>query len=222
MSEQGDGPTGSQSSGQSSGQASGQPSGQPGRYNRSFEGLVGAMIVIVLVVVGFVVYRGLFSDPQERRVESVDYLTDVRQLQESGFEAVYPATLPEGWRATEVRVVDPGEDPGLALNFFTDDDDFVGVRQVDEDVDDLLAASGVDDADEADPLEGVGDLAPTWAGWSDPDGDHAYSAEVGDRTVVVYGSVPAARLADLVGRLTRAPVPTPSGSATPGPATATD
>lgn len=188
-------------------------SGQGGRYNRSFEGLIGAMIVMVLVVVGFVLYRGLFSDPPELSVDAVDYRAEVADLQANGLDVVYPATLPDGWKATRVPF-EPGEKPRFGINFFTDDDDFVGLRQVEEDVDDLLEESGVEDADEADPLTGVGGVASTWEGWSDPnDGDHAFTAEVGGRTVLVYGDVPADELAELVGLLTEAPVPATTPSA---------
>ncbi|MDO9456939.1 DUF4245 family protein [Nocardioides sp.] len=195
----------------------GGPSGQAGRYNRSFEGLIGAMIVIVLVVVGFVVYRSIFSDPPVQPIPDVDYRAQVLDLQVNGLDdVVYPADLPDGWRSTEVRFK-PGQDQRLEINFFTDDKDFVGLRQVDEDVEDLLEESGVEDAAEEDPLTGdaAGSVADRWDGWSDEDGDHAYSAEVGSQTVLVYGSVSAGDLADLVGRLTTDALPSPSASSSP-------
>jgi hypothetical protein len=172
------------------------------------------MIVIVLAVGGFVVFAGTFRDPPERQVADEDYLATVSDLQEAGASVVYPADLPEGWQATEVRF-DPGERPAFELNLFTDDDEFVGLRQVDDDVDDLLDKAGVDDVSEGDPLTGVDGVAATWDAWTDPDGDRAYSALVGDETVLVYGRVSAERLADVVGRLTTDPVAdaaSPSGS----------
>lgn len=191
-------------------QASNAPSGRPGRYNRSFEGLIGAMVVMVLVVVGFVVYRGLFTDPQERRLDDVDYLDAVLGLQQAGFDVVYPADLPDGWQAT--GVLGARDDRVYGLNFYTGEDRFVGLVQADDDVDDLLEAAGVENAEEADALTGVNDVAPSWQGWADGgDDDHAFSAELpgGDgMTVVVYGSAPVDELADLVGRLTTAALAT--------------
>ncbi|MCW2814093.1 MAG: hypothetical protein JWN84_1548 [Nocardioides sp.] len=189
---------------------------QPGRYNRSFEGLIGAMIIIVLMVLAFVVYRGIFRDPPETELGTVDYRDEVLGLQSNDVDVVYPDSLPEGWRATEVRYV-PSEQPRFELNFFTDDDNFVGLRQVEEDVEDLLEAAGIEEPREEDPLTGdaAGDVVTQWDAWSDPDGDHAYSAEVGGRSVLVYGSVSAADLADLVGRLTDDALPTPAPSPTP-------
>lgn len=190
---------------------------QGGRYNRSFEGLIGAMIAIVLLVLAFVVYRGLFSDPPVQELESVDYSEQVLGLQTNGIEVVYPASLPEGWRATELRYDPNTEQPRFELNLFTDDDEFIGLRQVDEEVDDLLVESGVDDADESDPLTGAaaGSVAEQWDGWSDEDGDHAFtttvSTEVGEQTVLVYGSVPTEELVELVALLTTDPLATPAG-----------
>ena len=191
---------------------------QGGRYQRSFEGLIGAIIIIVVVVLAFVVFRGVFSDPPVQDLPEVDYREEVLGLQSNGIDVVYPADLPEGWQATEVRY-QPGERPRFELNLFTDDDDFVGIRQVEEDVDDLLEESGMEDADEADPLTGTaaGDVAGRWDAWSDTDGDHAYTTEVAGETVLVYGSVGADELADLVARLTTEALPTPAPSPTPTP-----
>src|SRR3954468_4352357 len=36
--------------------------GRPGRYQRSFGGLIGSMIVLVLVVLGIVAFRGAFRN----------------------------------------------------------------------------------------------------------------------------------------------------------------
>ena len=187
---------------------------QPGRYNRSFEGLIGAIIIIVVVVLGFVVFRGVFSDAPEQDIPEVDYREQVLGLQSNGVDTVYPTDLPEGWRATEVRF-EPGDSPRLELNFFTDGNDFVGLRLVDEEVEDLLEEAGLDRPVEEEPLVGVGDVAEQWDGWSDEDGDHAYSAEVGGATVLLYGSVSADVLADVVGRLSTEPLPTPGPSPSP-------
>lgn len=180
---------------------------QGGRYNRSFEGLIGAMIILVVAVLGFVVFRSLFSDPPVQPVPQVDYEALVSGLQDIGVEPVYPVDLPDGWRATEVRF-DPGKQPRVEINLYTDDKNFVGLRQVDDDVDDLLSEVGVDNPSKGDPLTGAaaGDVAGTWDAWTDEDGDHAYSATVGEDTVIVYGSVPADELADVVSRLTTDPV----------------
>jgi hypothetical protein len=189
---------------------------QGGRYTRSFEGLIGAIIIIVVAVLGFVVFRGLFSDPPEQDVPEVDLPMLVRGLQDIDVDVVYPADLPVGWSASKVSYT-PGERPRLEINLYTDDDEFVGIRQVDDDVDDLLEEAGIEDADEGTPLTGAdaGSVADRWDEWTDPDGDHAYTADVDGDTVLVYGAVSARDLAGVVGRLTTDPVPTATPSPSP-------
>ncbi|WP_170219268.1 DUF4245 family protein [Nocardioides litoris] len=195
---------------------------RPARYERSFSGLIAAIVVTVLAVGAFVLFTGTFRDPQERGVPTVEYLPLVRDLQASGATVVYPSSLPEGWRSTDVRY-EPGEEPRFELNLYTPDDDFVGLRQVAEEVDDVLGDAGVDDASEEDPLSGVEGPVATWQGWADPDGDRAYTAQVrtpsATDTVVVYGDVSAEELADLVRRLTTEPVP--DGTRSPAPTSST-
>ncbi len=200
----------------SAGTSSGAQPDQPGRYNRTANGLIGSMIVMVLAVVAFVLFRSVFSDDLDQgRPDPIDYLPSLQQLQANGYDAVYPPTLPEGWIVTSLDV-DPGDRPAYGLNFFTGDDKFVGLRQADEDVEDLLAEFVDEDVTEQQALTGVA-LGGTWEGWSDDGGDHAYSTTFGDDTVLVFGDVPADDLADLVALLTADALPAP-GAASPSPA----
>ena len=57
-----------------------------------------------------------------------------------------------------------------------------------------------------DPPAAEGSVAEAWQGFEDDGGDTAYAAEVGDRTVLVYGSASPADLQDLIERLTTEPV----------------
>lgn len=188
--------------------------GRPGRYQRTANGLIGSMIVTVLAVGAFVLVRSIFSDDLDvGRPQPIDYLPSVQQLQVSGYEPVYPPTLPEGWQVTNVDF-DPGERPAFGLNLFTSDDEFVGLRQADADVEDLLDEFVDEDVTQEQPLTGM-PFGGTWEGWSDEGGDRAYSTTFGDDTVVVFGDVSADELADLVALLTVAALPEPSASATP-------
>ncbi len=86
--------------------------GGGGRYNRSASGLIGSMIVIVLVVIGFVIFRDVFSkDVDQGAPDAVDYLETVEQYQAGGLTVVYPETLPDGWIATRAEA-EPVERPG--------------------------------------------------------------------------------------------------------------
>ena len=180
-------------------------SGRPGRYERSFGGLVAATVVLVLAVLAFVAFRGLFRDIPEVEPERVDYLPVVEALQQQGRRVAYPARLPEGWLPTSVTLGEP-DDPVWGIGVLTDEGDFVGLRQADEDVDDLLDTYVDEDAGEAEPLRVTGSVATDWDGYSDEGGDHAFATEVagaeGPETLLVFGSAPEEDLETFIGLLT--------------------
>jgi hypothetical protein len=182
-----------------------------GRYERSASGLLIAMVVTVVAVGAFVVLRSLFSNDIEIEPEKVDYLPRVAEVQATGFEPVYPPSLPKGWFATDVGM-EPGEPLGFRLNLLTADEKFVGLRQVRDDVDDLLEDYVDESTDEGDPFEVSGSVASTWETYSDDGGDLAYAAEVGEMIVLVYGSADREDLEQLVGSLTTRPLPSPAPS----------
>jgi hypothetical protein len=191
---------------------------RPGRYERSFGGLVGAVIVTVLVVVGFVVYTGIFRNAEETQRTPVDYVESVKGLQQSGVEVVYPATVPEGWTVVGVDVppVDLGQAPTIGLDLTTSSEDYVGFDVVADDADDALEEvyDNGETITESDPLTGSPGVVADWQGWTVGDRDHAYTATYEQRTLVVFGSADPDELADLVGRLTVEPLP----GVTPAPA----
>jgi hypothetical protein len=179
---------------------------RPGRYQRSGNGLVAAMLITVIAVVAFVGFRSLVRDEPDVEPEGVEYLDTVGLAQDGDVEPVYPAELPDGWIATRAEVL-PDAPPGFDLAMLTDDEDFVGMVWSGEPIDDLLAER-VDDEDveDADPLTVDGSVARQWNGYADPGGDLAYAAEVGDHVVLVYGSAPADDLRTVVESLTTAPL----------------
>ncbi|HWM72817.1 MAG TPA: DUF4245 family protein [Nocardioides sp.] len=179
---------------------------RPGRYQRSLNGLVGAMLITVVAVVCFVGFRALFTDEPDVKPEDVDYLEIVGLAQDADIEPVYPAELPEGWIATRAEVL-PDAPPGFDLALLTDDDEFVGLVWSGEPIDDLLVER-VDDEDveDADPLTVEGSVAGSWDGYADPGGDLAYAAEVKEHSVLVYGSAPEEDVRAVVESLTTAPL----------------
>jgi hypothetical protein len=186
------------------------PPEQPSRYNRSFGGLIAAMIVTVLFVAAYVGFRALTREQPDIRPE-VDYLSCVSYLQGAGVTAVYPQDLPSGWRANGIHF-ERGDPPQWRLGLLTADDKFIGVVQQKSDLDDLL-----DEYVDKSPSHGqdasvdntVG--ATSWQTWSDAGGDHAYSTELGSgplagQTLLVYGSAPVADQELVIQKLTLAPV----------------
>jgi len=174
---------------------------QAGRYQRSFSGMIGALLVTLLVIGGFVAFRALNRDEVDTGPETVDYLETVDAVQEGGISVLYPPSLPSGWRATSVDY-QPGEEPAWGLGFLTDGDTFVGVRQEDEPLDDLLAAYVDEQPAEVGEVDVSGAVEPTWRVFEDAGGDTAYAAKHGADWVLVYGSAPREDVEAMVGSLT--------------------
>ncbi|WP_295659041.1 DUF4245 domain-containing protein [uncultured Nocardioides sp.] len=177
---------------------------QAGRYQRSAGGMIGALIVTVAVIAAYIGLRALNREEVDVRPDTVDYLDTVATLQESGRAVAYPPTVPEGWRATSIDVV-PGDRPAWGLGVLTGEGAFVGVRQADESVDDLVEAYVDEQAAEGDPISTPGALAPRWETWTDEGGDVGYAAEVDGETVLVYGSAGAEEVRRLLELLTTEP-----------------
>ena len=183
---------------------------QPSRYDRSFGGLLGAMIVTVVFVAGYVGFRAVTRDQPDIQPD-VDYLSCVAFLQQADVAVVHPPALPKGWRATSVHF-ERGTPAAWRIGLLTDDDEFVGVVQEPRDVRDVVTTY-VDKApvegDDAAPANGLGITA--WKTWSDSGGDHAFSAQVSSgplagETLLVYGSAPVAAQETVLGSLTLDPV----------------
>ncbi|MBZ5741323.1 DUF4245 family protein [Nocardioides mangrovi] len=177
-------------------------SGTPGRYNRSFGGLVGSMIVLVLVVLGIVVFRGAFRDTPDYEPDHIDYLELVTSVQQLGLKPVYPPSLPDGWYVKDASYL-PGDRPAVDMVFTTADEHTAGIHQEDASDHGLIATYVGEAATEDDTKPLVTDLG-SWHSWTDTDGDHAWTTEIGDDTVLVYSSGDADDLRDLVESLTTA------------------
>lgn len=178
---------------------------RPSRYPRTFNGLIAAMVATVLFVAGYVGFRAVTRE-QPDVVQRADYLSDVRDLQAADVTVVFPCGLPAGWRATSTDF-ERGDPPQWGTGFVTDDDEFVGVRQEQADVDDLLGTyvdENPDQGEDASPTNSLG--VSTWETWSDSGGDRAFSGTLGGplagQTLLVYGSASVAQQEDLIARLT--------------------
>lgn len=182
---------------------------RPGRYNRSFGGLIAAMIATVVFVSAYIGFRALFRDQPDIRPD-VDYLACAAYLQAADETVVYPRELPEGWRSTSVAY-ERGTPATWRVGLVTDGDEFVGVVQQQADVEDLLDTyvdESADAGDDASPENSLG--VASWQTWSDSGGDHAFSTELTSgplegRTILVYGSAPVADQEELLGLLTTDP-----------------
>lgn len=173
---------------------------KPGRYQRSTPGLVGALIVTVGFVLVFVVWRALFRGDAEPVTPPVDWQESVKLADDAGLSIVRPTALPEGWTATSVDLA-AGDHPRWGLGLLTDDGDFVGIRQEDTSVAELVQVYIDKEADAGSDVTLTSPVATTWQTWSDDGGDLGYSTEVGEDSLLVYGSAPAADIEELIGLL---------------------
>lgn len=175
---------------------------QPSRYNRSFGGMTGALIVTVVFVLAFVLWRSLFRVDADETPQAVDWQESVALAEQVDFRVVHPSDLPAGWTATSVELAATG-DQRWGMGVLTEDGDFIGVRQQDASIDDLVQLYVDEEAEPGDDADVTSDVADTWQTFSDSGGDHGYATEVGDEAVLVYGSAPVADLETYLGLLTR-------------------
>ena len=180
--------------------------GQPGRYQRSASGMVGAMILCVLLVAGFVLFRSLVRTDPDGTPKALDYRSDVRDLQESGVDVIYPRSLPSGWKVTHVDYV-PGSTPGFGLSMLTPANQYVGFREDSRSVPDLLSTYVDANATGGDTATVEGAITSSWTTWADEGGDHAYATTYGGQSLLVFGSGSDADLRTVLTALTTEPLP---------------
>jgi len=185
------------------------PSGRPGRYQRSAVGLITSLVVTVAAIAGLLYFMGAFRPDFEVKPQAVDYLETVQSAQQAGLTPVYPETLPEGWIATGVDVT-PGDDPVFMVRMLTDDGRFAAVRQQDASASAMLA-HWVDEDTESRAGYTVPDdvrrpVVREWSGFGDAGGDSAYVAELGDETLLVFGSASPEDLQAIIDVLVTAPL----------------
>jgi len=180
-----------------------QGTGRPGRYQRSTNGLVGALIITVVVILGFAGFRALTRDNPDVQPTRVDYLGAVQGAQSTGFEIAYPPSLPKGWIARDVQV-EPGRRGSWSLAMLTATGRFAGVHQEDADLTDLVHTYVDENATEGKPVTIDSAVGNRWRTFSDSGGDHAYATERSHQWILVYGDAATTDLRWLAAHLTTA------------------
>ena len=175
---------------------------QPSRYTRSFGGMTGALIVTVVFVLAFVTWRGLFRGENDDTPQPVDWQDTVEVAERADLSVVHPRELPAGWTATSVDLVATGE-RRWGLGVLTGDGDFIGIRQEDASIDELVETYVDEKAEAGDDATVASEITDTWQTWSDEGGDHGFSTELDDEALLVYGSAPVADIETYLGLLTR-------------------
>jgi hypothetical protein len=158
---------------------------QPGRYQRSANGLVGAMLLLVLLVGGYAGVQALGRDHVAQPVQTVDYAPVVAEARAAGkLYVLAPDPMPGGWRATSVSY-QPGRSPTWHLGMLTDTGKYVGIEESLASEHDLVTTY-VDAA--ATRGRTVSLRGRTWRVWTDSGGDYALVLVTRKETVLVGGS----------------------------------
>jgi hypothetical protein len=171
---------------------------RPGRYQRSFAGMLGAMLVLVLVVGAFVVFRETTRDEPANPVEAVDFKRPAQFARdEADFALVAPQKLPEGWMATSVRFTQ-GDEQAWHLGMLTDERRYIGLEQSNRTVDDMVEDFVDEEAEQGEDITVDGE---TWESYTDAGDDLALVRESDDVTTVVVGRVSQETLEELIATL---------------------
>lgn len=171
---------------------------QPGRYQRSFSGMIGAMVVLLVVVIAFVLFRDLNRNEPESPVEPVDYRQPASYAREAAdFPLLAPRRLPEGWVATSVRFTG-GRQQAWHLGVLTDKERYVGLEQSPKPAEEMVEEHVDPDAQEGPTVRVDGQ---TWQTWTDEGGDRALVREDESVTTLVVGRVDQDTLEELLATL---------------------
>lgn len=182
---------------------------RPGRRPpQTFGAMTGALIFLVLVVLGWVVFRAVTSDNKPTPIRTVDWSAWVKAGRAEQAIGLYaPASLPTGWRATSVNYAG-GAQAQWHLGMLTDRGKYVGIEESRSTTRKLVEQYVDPNAVRGKDVEVGGE---TWQTWSDSGGDHALvrSIEVDGRpyeSVLVGGSADQASIERFVGTLESGPV----------------
>ena len=170
---------------------------QAGRYQRSFSGMIGAMLVLLAVVTAFVVFRAVNRVEPETPVRAVDYQRTVEFARGNvDLPLLAPPELPAGWRATSV---DFDEEPARwHLGVLTDEEQYVGLEQSRSSLRTMVERHVDPEAVQGGPVQVEG---RTWRTWTDEGGDTALVRHAGGVTTLVVGSPSREVLVDYVASL---------------------
>ena len=171
---------------------------RPNRYELPITSIVGAMLVVLVVVIGFVAVRAVLRDNDAVPVRTVDYAHLVAEGKADGrLSMLAPRPMPSGWRATSARYRG-GVDAHWHLGVLTSGEKYVGLEQARDSVDDLIAAAVKGDPVRGEPIELDGQQ---WQQWRVHKGDYVLTRTDGDAAVLVRGSAPAIEIQAFAARL---------------------
>lgn len=170
------------------------------RYPRTFGGLVGSMVVLVVAVVAFVGFTHWWGDANRDQADKelgvtkgADWAGTVRTVQSAQGEddvhiqVVYPRSLPPGWYANTEPSFTPGTHPTWVMNFVKGQTSYVGIELAHGSVRDLVEKNVDGNAREGATATIATDVGSRWSTWTDAGGDHAYATTLHGSTLLLWG-----------------------------------
>jgi hypothetical protein len=158
-------------------------SGTSSRGNPSMGDIARSVAVLGAIVLALFAVGRLLTVTPDEPVRSVDYRSAVESSRAvAEFDVLAPASLPEGWRATSVRF----EQDSWHLGVVTDDDDYVGLEQVEASAERAVERFAKGSRSYGDVVVG----GETWLLRTGPQDDLTYVRRDGDMTIVVTGTAP--------------------------------
>lgn len=171
---------------------------KPNRYELPTMSIVGAMVVTLALVVGFVLVRGALRDNSATPVRTVEYAHLLKAGKEDGkLLLLSPVPMPSGWRATSARYTS-GAGARWHLGILTSSNKYVGIEEARSTVGDLLGASvrGEPTKGEEVTIDGV-----TWQSWRGETGDYVLTRSSDDVAVLIRSTAAATEVQGFVKRL---------------------
>lgn len=167
-------------------------------YQRSPNGMVGALLVSLAVIAVFVGLRAISRDNTATPVATFPYGPLLKQARaDKRLLAPAPDPMPDGWRATSARYV-PGSNASWHLGILTAQGKYVGIEESRSPVSDKVSQF-LGDAATKGNVTRVGKRR--WRAWTLPDGDYALTLRTVTGSVLVGGSAGASMTRRLVDQL---------------------
>jgi hypothetical protein len=146
--------------------------------------MIGAMVVLLLFIAGYVAFRALIRQAPPSPVHAVSYRPEAAYARkQASFDLLAPAALPAGWRATTVSFT-PAPKQHWHLGILTDKGRYVGLEQGKQPVSDMVKVYVDKAARRGAPVTVAG---RRWQTWRDGSGDLALVSTLGRATTLVVG-----------------------------------